>query len=107
MTEGQGFLVDPRALHACADDLLVIRERAAKILELAEDANPDWYIWGLIGIPLAQKYWDVAADVYRHLAMMGEALEDRAEALKCTAQAYTSVDQELHNAFTGIREMLD
>lgn len=104
--QGQGFAAEPAAIHACAAELRRIRERAANILALAEDANPEWYIWGLLGAPLAALYWTYADDLYKHLAMMGEALHDRAEALSRTAQAYQEYDDQLAQAFKSIQELL-
>lgn len=104
MSTEDGFAVEPEQIRTCAADLHRIRERAADILELAEDANPDWYIWGAAGAPLAAIYWRYADDLHRHLRMMGEALDDKAEALTCTADAYEECDQQMANAFRSARE---
>jgi hypothetical protein len=107
MSGGQGFQVEPDALRGCADELRRLRERATNILKLAEDANPEWYIWGLLGAPLAALYWAHADDLYQHLAMMGEALADRAEALQCSADTYQQLDDDLTKAFQSLQELLD
>jgi len=101
-----GFRTDPDEIMTCRAQLAEIRERAAAILTLAEDANPEWYIWGAVGAPFAAWYWQYAGDTYEHLTMMGEALQDRVEALDCTAQAYREADQEIAKALQSIRELL-
>lgn len=103
---GGGFHTDPEEILTCRQRLAEIRERAADILDLAVDANPDWYIWGAVGAPFAALYWSYADDLYRHLEMMGEALEDRVVALDCTAQAYRQTDQEIATALQSIRDLL-
>ncbi|MEV0714250.1 hypothetical protein [Asanoa sp. NPDC050611] len=103
---GEGFRTDVDEIMTCRARLAEIRGRAADILALAEDANPEWYIWGLIGAPFAAWYWKYADDTYEHLSMMGEALQDRVEALDCTAQAYRDTDQEIEKALQSIRELL-
>jgi hypothetical protein len=101
-----GFRADTDAILTCRSRLAEIRERAADILTLAEDANPEWYIWGLVGAPFAAWYWKYADDTYEHLAMMGEALQDRVDALDCTAAAYQEADQQVAKALQSIRELL-
>ncbi|GIF70203.1 hypothetical protein Ais01nite_82380 [Asanoa ishikariensis] len=102
----EGFRTDVDEIMACRTRLAEIRERAADILTLAEDANPEWYVWGLVGAPFAAWYWKYADDTYEHLTMMGEALQDRVEALDCTAQSYQQADQEIAQALQSIRDLL-
>ena len=101
-----GFRTDPDQIMTCRAQLAELRERAADILTLAEDANPEWYIWGLVGAPFAAWYWKYADDPYEHLSMMGEALQSNVDALDCTAQNYRDTDQEIEKALQSIRELL-
>ena len=102
----EGFRTDVDEIMTCRTRLAEIRERAADILTLAEDANPEWYIWGAIGAPFAAWYWKYADDTYEHLSMMGEALQNRVEALDCTAENYKQTDQEIAKALQSIRDLL-
>ncbi|SNT66134.1 hypothetical protein SAMN05421812_13311 [Asanoa hainanensis] len=101
-----GFRTDVDEIMVCRSRLAEIRERAADILTLAEDANPEWYIWGLVGAPFAAWYWTYADDTYEHLAMMGESLQDKVDALDCTVDNYKQTDQEIAQALASIRELL-
>lgn len=103
----EGFRTDVDEIMVCRSRLAELRERAADILTLAEDANPEWYIWGLVGAPFAAWYWKYADDTYKHLSMMGEALQNRVDALDCTAENYRQADQEIAKALQSIRELLD
>lgn len=101
------IVVDPDAIMTCRAQMAEIYERATEIIKLAEDADPEWYIWGLIGAPFAIWYWQYAADIYDHLRMMGEALHDRIDALDCTAQAYKHAEDEMAKALKAIQDLLD
>jgi len=101
-----GFQADPDAIITCRTRLADIRDRAAAILTLAEDANPEWYVWGAVGAPFAAWYWQYADDTYEHLKLMGEALQDRVEALDCTAQAYKEADAQIAKALESINKLL-
>ncbi|GIF71499.1 hypothetical protein [Asanoa siamensis] len=103
---GEGFRTDVDEIMVCRARLAEIRERAADILTLAEDANPEWYIWGAIGAPFAAMYWRYADDTYEHLAMMGDALQNRVDALDCTAQNYRESEAEIEKALQSIRDLL-
>ncbi|MEO3776595.1 hypothetical protein ABGB16_07040 [Micromonospora sp. B11E3] len=101
------FQVDPEEIITCRNRLADIHRKATDILTLAEDANPEWYIWGLIGAPAAAVYWAYADDIYQHLALMGEVLQDRVEALDCTAQAYKQNEEQIAKALKAIQDLLD
>jgi hypothetical protein len=102
-----GFSVDHNEMASCVSRLAELREHAAGILALAEDANPEWYIWGAVGAPMAAIYWQTADDVYRHLELTGEALQDRVNALDCTAQNYQGVNDALTRSIEAIGRLLD
>ncbi len=98
--------VNPDEVLTCRARLATIQQRAADLLALAEDADPEWYIWGLVGAPFAAIYWQFADDLYRHLGQMGESLRDHVDALDCTAQAYADNEKKITDALNGIHELL-
>lgn len=102
-----GFTVDHREMASCVSRLAELREHAAGILNLAEDANPEWYIWGALGAPIAALYWQTADEVYQHLKLMGEALADRVDALDCTEQNYRGADDALTASIKNVGSLLD
>ncbi|MGC5288763.1 hypothetical protein [Micromonospora sp. DT231] len=90
----------------CRTRLADIQQRAAAIADLAEDANPEWYIWGALGAPFAALYWRFAGEFYEHLGLMGEALTDRVEALDCTAEAYRRTEQDIDERMRRLHQRL-
>lgn len=102
-----GFSVDHQEIASCVSWLAELREHAAGILALAQDADPEWYIWGAVGAPMAAIYWRAADDVYRHLELMGEALADRIDALDCTARNYQGANDALTRSIEAINTLLD
>ena len=101
-----GFAADVPAIEGCADALARLRERAANIVALAEDADPEWYIWGLPGLVFAPIYWAFADDLHHLLALMEQSLDEKAYALQCTAQAYRDVDDHHAQQFQGLHQRL-
>ncbi|WP_147304673.1 hypothetical protein [Thermasporomyces composti] len=87
--------------------LAQLQRRTKDILELAIDADPDWYTWGVIGIPFAVWYGNTADDVYRHLSMIGECLKNKVDALDCVSQSYRALEEGISRAMEKIEEMLD
>lgn len=107
MTGDTGAGYSPEAIMTCKSTLATIEERAQAILELAVDADPDWYTWGAIGIPFAVWYGNTADDVYEHLGMIGECLKNKVDALDCASQNYQAVEEGISSAMRKIEELLD
>lgn len=101
-----GYTVDHPAMIKAVNQLAQIQGHAAGILDLAKDANPEWYIWGILGAPFAAWYWSVADEVYKHLEMMGQALADRVDSLQKTADNYKGVEDALHGSIKSIEDLL-
>jgi hypothetical protein len=97
---------DPVEIHACVGALRRIRQEAANIMALAVEANPDPDAWGQLGKLMSPFYWNVADDLYRHLGMMGEALQDKADALEACASNYVDTDRALREALEAIHKLL-
>jgi hypothetical protein len=104
---GGGYTVDPAQLLKAQEKLKELHERTVAILNLAADANPEWYIWGLVGAPFACWYWAYADDMYEHLTLMGEALKSTVQALGSTAEAYQGADEAMNQALEAIHKQLD
>ncbi|WP_018350996.1 hypothetical protein [Longispora albida] len=101
------YKVEPEAVMQCASKLADIERKAAEIMKLAQDANPEWYIWGGLGYcGFAQLYWSYAEGIYEHLGDMGDALKDRAVSLACSASQYKENDKAIADALKGIRGLL-
>ncbi len=101
------FEVDVDSVRQAQARLGQLEQHAADIMSLAADANPEWYIWGLVGAPFAAIYWQFADDLYEHLGQLGEALKDRAESLEGSMQIYHSTEQAIVDSLTKIHDVLD
>ncbi len=104
---GSGYQVDPAQLMQARDKLKELHERTVAILNLAADANPEWYIWGLVGAPFACWYWAYADEMYQHLTLMGEALDSTVHAVGSTAEAYQGAEKAMDDALKAIEKQLD
>jgi hypothetical protein len=101
-----GYTVDHNAVITAAHQLGELQGHAAGIIALAKDANPEWYIWGLVGLPFVPWYWSVADELYKHLDMMGRSLADKAQALHATAANYRGAEEALRNSLQSIEDLL-
>ncbi len=101
------YEADPGAIVGCGNRLAQLQTDAANIIELAADANPEWYIWGLIGAPFAQGYWSVAEDVYSHLEKMGESLKSQARTLEANGKAYHAAEEAIAKSLRDLHQLLD
>jgi hypothetical protein len=104
---GGGYQVDPAQLMRARDTLKELHKRTVAILNLAADANPEWYIWGVVGAPFACWYWASADEMYQHLTLMGEALDSTVHALGSTAEAYQGAEKAMDDALKAIGKQLD
>jgi hypothetical protein len=100
------FKVDPESVMQCSSRLKQIQQHAAGIMTLAKDANPEWYIWGLVGAPFAAIYWSYASGLYQHLEQMGEALKDRIDSLDGCVDNYAATEKAMTDALNGIKNLL-
>ena len=89
---------DLEEIRACKSTLDGIRDRAKDITKLAEDANPEWYVWGLPGLYFAQQYWDQAKQVHEHLDLMCDSLDQQAKALDRAASNYQASEDKASGA---------
>lgn len=78
-----------------------------KIAEVARDADPEWYVWGLTGIPLAAGYFPLADDVHQHLSDLSEALTANAARLNECARQYREKEEDNKRTMEIIQRRLD
>jgi hypothetical protein len=102
-----GFQLSHEELLKARDAVRGIQDRAAALLTLAADADPEWTIWGVLGSPFAVWYWANATQVYEHLELMGEALASNVRALGDTADAYAGAEESVAAALRSIHQELD
>ncbi|MGY0232515.1 hypothetical protein PT931_12245 [Longispora urticae] len=107
MEDPKGFWVDPAQLEECRQRLAQVRYRTAELLKVAEQADPEWYIWGALGINMAAAYWNgCGRDLYRQLEMMAEGIQGRVQAIDATGKAYVDADRGIADALGSVRKLL-
>ena len=105
---GNGAAWDPNDIDQVKQKLESLHKNAGEILKLAADADPEWYVWGLVGAIPAALYWKVAAeDVYEHLEMMGEALQSQVKLVEASGNNYKTTEENIAKALESIRGELD
>src|SRR5690606_72087 len=82
-------------LLTCRDRLATLQADATNIAALARDADPEWYIWGAVGAPMAQIYWNFANDLHHHLELLATSLNDRVTTMDVTVQLYEAAEQTI------------
>src|SRR5690606_19509011 len=90
-----GFAANLDQLLACRDRLARLQVDATNIAALARDADPEWYIWGAVGAPMAQIYWAFADDLHNHLELLATSLNDRVTTMDVTVQLYEAAEQTI------------
>lgn len=100
------FAVNTEQVLRCSSRLKHLEQRAADIKTLAADADPEWYIWGMVGANFAGSYWQLADEIHHGLDQLGRALSSRIEALDACADNYAVQDKAAAEALKGIEELL-
>ena len=101
-----GYQVDPHEVVTCRARLATIQRNAADLATLALDADPDWYIWGLVGAPFAAWYWQFASEFYQHLGQMEDSLAGHVDALDACATSYADTERAVTDALARIHDKL-
>lgn len=76
--------VDAEKLRTAASTLQGVAGEAGSLADYAKEADPDWWMWGLGGIPFAALYFPVAMGVV-HPAF--QEVVDSIEGLSASLQA--------------------
>ncbi|MFS8522736.1 MAG: hypothetical protein FWJ87_15450 [Micromonosporaceae bacterium] len=90
-----GLAANLDQLLTCRDRLATLQADATNIAALARDADPEWYIWGAVGAPMAQIYWNFANDLHHHLELLATSLNDRVTTMDVTVQLYEAAEQTI------------
>jgi len=102
-----GFEVNLDELATAESELRDYSENGEDVAALAADADPEWYIWGLPGLILAPRYFELADEVHGHLKDMHEALAAHAERIKICADSYGDKEEDNSTTMDAIQRRLD
>lgn len=97
---GDGITAPPDKIKSVAELLQTLKNSAADIERLAEQADPGLDVWGVGLGQILKLFYDPKADEAReHIKLIGDALESRAEAVRFAAENYEKLDQDMGAAF--------
>jgi hypothetical protein len=95
--------VDAERLRSAAAALREATGEVEALADYAREADPDWWTWGLGGLPFAALYFGVSETVF-HPALedAGEAVEGLCSRLEECAEAHEANDAAIA---TGLRRI--
>ncbi|MFC4337123.1 hypothetical protein [Salininema proteolyticum] len=97
-----GFNADPEKLDAAAAKLREAIDYTESASQYSEEADPDWWMWGLPGLMFAGPYF-LAAEGWRTLMEeVGQGIEGLAGRLDGTSGNYTDIDSIVGEKFAGL-----
>lgn len=102
-----GFHVNLGDLATAESKLRGLSKDGKGIADLAQDADPEWYVWGAAGAIFAIPYFALADEVHGHLTDMHESLEAHAERIKICADSYSTKEEDNKSTMDAIQRKLD
>jgi len=84
--------VDPGAIRAEGERLQGLAPQYGTVADYASEADPEWYVWGSYGTPLAMLYFQSADRIQAILKEFQPATEGLAQRLIDCADAYEDAD---------------
>lgn len=101
------FHVDFAGLTAAEERLKRLSGNSSDIAAVAKDADPEWFIWGLFGAPLAAGYFPLAEQIHTHLKDLTEALDANATRINQCAAQYKQREEDTAGTMEIIQRRLD
>ncbi|MEU5155297.1 type VII secretion target [Glycomyces sp. NPDC021274] len=98
----QDLSVDPDAIRAEGERLKALAGDFDIVADYAQDADPDWHMWGVPGIALAQLYFASADQIHTILKEFAPATSGLAQRFIDCAEAYTDSDEESGKEFDDL-----
>ncbi|GIG65451.1 hypothetical protein [Phytomonospora endophytica] len=99
--------VDFPGMTAASTRLNTLGEHAGRAADLADDADPDWYTWGLPGLALAPLYWSKAEELHEHLGRISAVLTSHATRIDACAANYHLSETDNADTMRQIRARID
>lgn len=99
--------VDFAGIAAASTRLNTLGEHAGRAASLAEDADPDWYTWGLPGLAMAPLYWSKADELHAHVGRISEVLAAHATRMNACADNYHLSETDNTDTMRKIKARID
>jgi hypothetical protein len=94
--------VDPDGIRAEGERLKSLAGDFSIVADYAQDADPDWHMWGVPGIALAQLYFASADQIHTILKEFDPATSGLAQRFIDCANDYADTDEENGRGFDDI-----
>ncbi|GAB3656069.1 hypothetical protein [Glycomyces tarimensis] len=100
--------VDAEKLRAAASTLRATKGEVQQLADYAHESDPDWWMWGLGGIPFAALYFGVTEGFF-HPALEDaqEAVEGLCGRLEACADDHEGNDAEIAKSLDKLAGELD
>ncbi|MEV3938345.1 hypothetical protein AB0K52_20505 [Glycomyces sp. NPDC049804] len=85
--------VDPDAIEAEGERLKSLAPDFSIVADYAQDADPDWHMWGVPGVTLAQLYFASADAIHEILKEFDPAVSGLAQRFIDCAKDYRDTDE--------------
>ncbi|HEX2144461.1 MAG TPA: hypothetical protein VHG10_08135 [Glycomyces sp.] len=94
--------VDPEAIKAEGERLKGLAGDFSIVADYAQDADPDWHMWGVPGVQLAQVYFASADAIHQILKEFDPAVSGLGQRFIDCANDYTDSDEESGKEFDDL-----
>ncbi|MCH7229371.1 type VII secretion target [Glycomyces sp. L485] len=100
--------IDAAQLRAAATSLRGVSAEAASLADYAQEADPDWWTWGLGGLAFAAAYFYIAeSHVHPAFKEAVDAIEGLAASLEKCADDHEGNDEEIAGDLARIADELE
>ncbi|THV42480.1 type VII secretion target [Glycomyces buryatensis] len=94
-----GFCVETACIGEAATGLAALTADLDEVVAYVADADPDWWMWGTVGVPFSQPYSQCADKVREILGRLSPAAAGVAKRITDCADDYDQADGDTCEAF--------
>ncbi|THV23537.1 type VII secretion target [Glycomyces paridis] len=95
---------EPEAIEEIAEAVRRAGDVTADAAAYAQEADPDLYMWGAVGLPLAYGYFEAVEHVHGILERLPGALAGLATRIDQAAKAIAASDEDSANEFNTLED---
>lgn len=98
-----GTQIEVEEVESVAKSIRGAAETMGEAASYAVEADPDLYMWGAVGLPLAYVYFEATPHIHEMLHRIPEALTGVADRIEASAGEVDACDQEISRGFDDIQ----
>lgn len=99
-----GTYAEPEEIEEIAAAVQRCGETMADAAAYAQEADPDLYMWGAVGLPLAYGYSEAVEHIHDILGRMPAALDGLGTRIEQAAKAIAASDEDAANDFNTLED---